>query len=270
MAIIEKLQKAGGYIIGEDMSHPEFSTKMNDLLRKGISSNVYRSYFTNTQNISKNVSAYKSKWPNAKSLKNMYNYKTNRNTCKKLKETALFTNTKGAYSYISSLKTSEKTKLIYDSITNELTPIAIIISDYINLNNVQQGNVQRNTIQNSNFRCKPVILTLMELYIPFLYVLDTITILATSAWTELLNTKHVICALKKYLGNGCDFPLFIIIPKNMTLLFRPDGSPRVTIQEIWMVLHIVDPALDYTILGFNTVWIICVRRSEIKRITETT
>ena len=116
MAIIEKLQKAGGYIIGEDMSHPEFSTKMNDLLRKGISSNAYRSYFTNTQNISENVKKYKSHWPNAKSLKNMYNYKTNKNTCKKLKETALFTNMKCAYSYVSSLKKSEKAKFLYDSI----------------------------------------------------------------------------------------------------------------------------------------------------------
>jgi hypothetical protein len=134
--------------------------------------------------------------------------------------------------------------------------------DNVQRDNVQRDNVQRDNVQHTNFRCKPVILTLMELYIPFLYVLDTITILATSAWTELLNTEHVICALKKYLGNGCDFPLFIIVPKNMTLLFTPDGSPRITIQEIWMVLHIVDTALDYTILEFNTVWIICVRRSE--------
>jgi len=248
MELIKKLESVGGSVIREpEMSHQEFSVELNKLLRNKMESNKYNKYFSH--NIPYNV--LNTGWSALKNSPRIFNEKT-RNTCKKLKNKNLFNNMKGAYSYISTLKNKENTHSKFGKIINELQKAVVPISDYY-----------RNNTSDTNFRCKPVILTLMECYVPFLYVLDTVTILASTKWTEKLNIDHVMCGIKGYLGNNCTITLLCIIPHDVTLLFRPNGSPRVTIIEILMLLHIIDLKLRYTILTFNTFWILCVHNTNI-------
>ena len=249
MGLIKKLEKVGGKVIREpDMSHSEFSKTMNTLLRNNMNSSTYNTYFSH--NIPYNK--LNTEWSALKNSPRIFN-KNTRNTCKRLKNESLFNNMKGAYSYISTLKNKANTRSKFGKIIDELQKVVTPISEYYRSNNTPDTSTGDATI-----RCKPVILTLMECYIPFVYVLDTVTILAATKWTQQLNIDHVICGMKGYVGNNCNTSLLCIIPKDITLLFRPNGSPRVTIIEILMLLHVINFSFRYSILEFNTFWIICV------------
>lgn len=117
---------------------------------------------------------------------------------------------------------------------------------YINTtNNTQTINItdlpKKLAGLNKNSTCKMVVLGTFELIAPFFYYNeeydDVFTLLSAENWTEELNEKYVSCALLILLNNrSCDYPMCLILPKNLTKLRKANGSPRATLLELTMLM----------------------------------
>ena len=94
---------------------------------------------------------------------------------------------------------------------------------------------------NKNSKCKMVVLGTFELIAPFYYYNeeydDVFTLLSAENWTEELNEKYVSCALLTLFNNRfCDYPICLILPKDLTKLRKANGSPRATLLELTMFM----------------------------------
>jgi hypothetical protein len=92
------------------------------------------------------------------------------------------------------------------------------------------------------YNCKQVVLGPFELIVPYFYynidIEDNFILLAAKDWSETLNEKFVNCIFN-LLFNGmtsCKFPIRLLLPKDVTKLLKVDGTPRVTLYELCIIL----------------------------------
>lgn len=90
--------------------------------------------------------------------------------------------------------------------------------------------------------CKQVVLGTFELIAPYFYynknVSDTFILLAAENWSVELNTKYVSCAFQLLLQNqSCRYPVRLLLPNEPRDLLKTNGTPRVTLFELCIILH---------------------------------
>jgi len=94
--------------------------------------------------------------------------------------------------------------------------------------------------------CQMVVLGTFELIAPFFNYnkkkhntngTEPFILLAAEHWTEELNQRYISCAFELLFTNKtCTYPICIILPKNLSLLKRNNGSPRVTLLELSIIV----------------------------------
>ena len=90
--------------------------------------------------------------------------------------------------------------------------------------------------------CKQAVLGTFEFLAAYFYYNNEhadnkFILLAAKDWSEELNKKFVTCIFNLFFNmNSCEFPIRLVLPKDVSNLLKADGTPRVTLYELCIIL----------------------------------
>jgi hypothetical protein len=105
--------------------------------------------------------------------------------------------------------------------------------------------------------CKQLVIGPIELLAPYLSYLskdpDAPFFISTAKnWTVDLNKILLTCGMLMNLQNArCEYPVRILLPKNIEDLYRDDMKPRITLLELCIVLKYLHNFEVYKVNGLD-------------------